>query len=183
MSTRFITKVEIPSDGSFTLGDFIFEFAKLTPEEEATVREEAASWKVYNRTEEKVDHDDWGSYYVDGSTYEVKVLEMSSLAEETNSGRVPIGDVLVKDGHFAGVVIYCGRNTDRYGVHSFCPLTADPYYGISPSFIRPDKGEVYHGFGILYTDGTFEGNRKGNYAEWGSRSNTYEVFNYSLEKD
>ena len=180
--SRFVTEVKNPGENSFVAAGKYFEYVTLSPDVEAAVIAEAEGWEAVNLFEEEIENDDYGTSTFRTHEYTKKVTEMQSLSEEMASYSFPAGDILVEDGKFVGVILYCGENTNRYGPQTITPLTADPYYGIPPKYIRPDEGEVRHGFGIFYTDGRIEGVCRGGFVSWCSGGNEYEEYVYCLRK-
>ena len=182
MSARFMSRVDSESEAVLTVEGKSYAYVTLPDEVAEAVRAEAAGWEMVITSEQEKENEDYGTYYVKTTEEAITVTEIGSLSEKTSSYFIPVGDMLVEDGKFIGVVSYCGHNTNRYGYHSIIPISADPYYGIEPPYMRPDPGEVEHKFGVFYTNGDIEGACRGMYSNWESRSNSYNELKYSLRK-
>ena len=182
MSAGFMSLVDSQSKADLTVAGKSYAYVTLSEDVAEAVRAEAAMWEMVIVTEEEVDNDDYGTYYVRDTERSITVTEMCSLSEELGSYYIPAGDILVEDGKFTGVISYCGKNTNRYGYQTIIPISADPYYGIPEPYMRPDPGEVRHDFGIFYLDGKTEGVCRGHYSSWNSRSNSYDTLIFSLRR-
>ena len=177
MAIRFVKPV-----GAEEHADFDCEGRRLayfTPENEAEILAEVSLWRIKQTTDKNVDHDEYGDYFAGTNTRNVDISSINGLSE-TISYSAPAGEIIVEDGHFVGIIIYVGRNTDRYGYHATVPINSDPHYHIEWPMMRPDGGEVRHGYAILYTDGTTVGTPESEYVSWDDRQVDYFTHTFAL---
>ena len=181
MPARFITPVSASTENSFTAQGIPFEYLTLDGEVAAGLIAEAEAYKIKFKTDIEIDHDEYGEHSGGSKLEYVDLTSLATLSDTVSYSR-PAGDIIVENGHVTGVVIYIGKNTDRYGYYSTVPISADPYYNIEYPMMRPSKGEVTHDFCILYTDGTVVGDNHGHYTSWEERQIEYYDFHYSLAR-
>lgn len=181
MPARFITAVPNPTANSFTAQGIHFEYLTLDPDTEARLIAEANGWQIDTTISTEISHDEYGDHSGGTRSRSRRLTEINTLSKPV-SFLYASGDIIVEDGRVVGVVVYTGRDTDRYGYKEVTPINADPYYHLETWMIRPSKGEVVPDFTIFYIDGTVKGNAVGHYTAWDSREIEYHTIKFSLSR-
>jgi len=136
---------------------YVLDYLELTPEAEEAVKAEAASWLLQDQYFYSYENDDYGTCSSDEGVRYYEIADMTSISSPVYSGFR--GDMLVIDGHFAGVVI----ETERSGGN-----------GWSGNHVRT--------YGILFTDGTVLGNNQKNESFSGESTSRESSSCYHLKK-
>lgn len=93
MAITVLNLIKGDENGSGKVEDYAFEPITLTDELEKTILEEMSNYELKIDKEENADHDEYGRYFIDGSTEKMPLVEVAS-------------DCFIKDGHFLGVKQY-----------------------------------------------------------------------------
>lgn len=181
MPARFVYPVATPTENSFTAQGIHFEYLTLDPDTEARLRLEANDWQIDTTIATEISHDEYGDHFGGTRQHSRRLTEINTLSKPV-SFLYASGDIIVEEGRVVGVVIYTGKDTDRYGYKEVTPINADPYYHLEKWMIRPSEGEVVPDFTIFYTDGRVLGNATGYYTAWDSREIEYHTIKFALTR-
>ena len=124
-------------------------YMTLDTETDATVKAEMAAWVIRDFCKYSYYDDDYDRGHSGTSTNEIAVDKMVSRSSGCYSTSDVIGDILVEDGHFAGVVLYItedgGNGWSNYDRKGYCLLLIDgsvkgnPEKSHSFSDMNPDR--------------------------------------------
>lgn len=102
MSRRFVTYVNQPTEGSFTVQGRHLAEATLTPAQRTALCKEAEKWRVKISSVGSFDHDEYGKYEMCSGEHERELIGLPDLTDKEGT---LAGDPLVVSGKLMGVVL------------------------------------------------------------------------------
>ena len=122
MIPRFVVFTEI-NNADYVIDGYGFKYVNLSEDETTSIMQDATQYQVVKEEIENYSHEDMGNYtYVtEVASYELDNLK--SVSEKIWLRSVGVGDIIVVDGKFFGVVFFTGftdyREEEKYG---FIPI-------------------------------------------------------------
>lgn len=119
MASRFVAFAE-EGEADYTVCGVGFRYLDLSEEEAASVRAQASAYKVRMTEIERYSHEEYGDYESVSEMIEYEFDEMRSLSEKVWQKTQGLGDIIVENGVFDGVVFFTGfpdyREREELGV-------------------------------------------------------------------